>query len=243
MTIVIASDDHNFATRCQASIGDKFACYEGHISDYHALMNLIKKTQTPISILMVDISLLGEEGIHQISELLELRPDMNLVIFVPKLNQRDEISAILFGAKAYLEKSMDFSLMPKIIHAILRNEIWVDRLFVTRLLAEIRDISAAKHQEARNLHHGVKDLTCRENEIAELISSGATNRMIAETLLITERTVKAHLGTIFKKMHVKDRLQLAICLNRHHQIPVIWHGMIREETTIVNEPNKRRRRP
>jgi DNA-binding NarL/FixJ family response regulator len=227
--IVIASSDDQFSELCKASLGPSFSFYEGHIHDHHALMNLIKKHQSPITILLLDLALLGEGGINEITQLLTCRPDMHLIVFVNQVNQREEISAILFGAKAYCAKSMDFEQLPKIIQTVMQNEVWVDRLFVTRLLSEIRDISEAKHQEAQQLDHGLKNLTRRENQIAELIASGTTNRDVSELLGITERTVKAHLGSIFKKMHVKDRLQLALCLNRHHQIPQIWHGMIEEE--------------
>lgn len=225
---VIASSDERFTQQCADAVPKPEELYPGHVRDLHTLIVLLKKPQPTINVLMLDIALMGDKGVHQITEFINLRPEMHIILFVEEAEQREEISAILFGAKAYCAKGIDFKQIPKIIKAILRGEVWVDRLFVTRLLSEIQDISEAKHQEAQHLDQEIKDLTKRETQIAELVANGATNRDIAEKLSITERTVKAHLGTIFKKMHVKDRLQLAICLNRHHQIPTIWHGMLEE---------------
>mgnify|MGYP001820259774 FL=1 len=59
----------------------------------------------------------------------------------------------------------------------------------------------------------LNELTSRELMVAEQIARGATNREIAATLEISERTVKAHLSAIFKKLGVRDRVQLALAMN------------------------------
>jgi two-component system nitrate/nitrite response regulator NarL len=61
--------------------------------------------------------------------------------------------------------------------------------------------------------HELNDLTSRELMVAEQVAQGASNREIAETLEITERTVKAHLSAIFEKLGVRDRVQLALRMN------------------------------
>jgi DNA-binding NarL/FixJ family response regulator len=53
-------------------------------------------------------------------------------------------------------------------------------------------------------------LTTREREVALLAANGASNKTIASDCDITERTVKAHLAAIFEKLHLTDRLQLAL---------------------------------
>ena len=56
-------------------------------------------------------------------------------------------------------------------------------------------------------------LSDRETQVARLVSAGASNKEIAENLLITERTVKAHLSAVFEKLGVRDRLQLSLRVN------------------------------
>ena len=64
---------------------------------------------------------------------------------------------------------------------------------------------------------GVESLTEKEFAVASLVGGGASNREIAERLAMSERTVKSHLSSIFRKMDVRDRVQLALAMN---DIPV-----------------------
>jgi two-component system nitrate/nitrite response regulator NarL len=59
-----------------------------------------------------------------------------------------------------------------------------------------------------------RELTNRQRSVAVLIGGGASNKEIASTLNICERTVKAHLTEVFRALGVRDRLQLAILMNR-----------------------------
>ena len=58
------------------------------------------------------------------------------------------------------------------------------------------------------------DLTRRERQVAEAVADGLSNREIAERLSISERTVKARLTTVFQKFDVRDRVQLALLLQK-----------------------------
>jgi len=60
---------------------------------------------------------------------------------------------------------------------------------------------------------GADCLSEREVQVARLIANGASNKEIADRLVITERTVKAHLTAIFEKLGVRDRLQLSLRVN------------------------------
>ena len=59
----------------------------------------------------------------------------------------------------------------------------------------------------------LNELSSRELMVAELVAQGASNREIAEALKITERTVKAHISAILKKLGLRDRVQLALRVN------------------------------
>lgn len=219
--IVIATEDEALASRWQQALHPKHEIYDLILQDIRSLEICLKKVQ--FDILILDKKLLGTGGVHEISNLHELQPDLNIIVMTPDLDEREEIAIILFGAKAYCQYQTDLALLPKIIETVLSNELWVDRKFVTRLLSEIEDIAKAQHQEAKSLDAGLASLTPRETEIAKWVGMGASNRKIAEQLNISERTVKAHLGVIFRKMKVNDRLQLALYINRHQQIGAIWH--------------------
>ena len=58
----------------------------------------------------------------------------------------------------------------------------------------------------------LKDLTKRETQVAQAVADGCSNREIAERLNISERTVKARLTSVFQKLDVRDRVQLALLM-------------------------------
>ncbi|MCS5712098.1 LuxR C-terminal-related transcriptional regulator [Candidatus Berkiella aquae] len=220
--ILIASSDAAIATLWHKELESQFSVYEVDIHERRALDLCLKKV--PFEVLVVDLQLLGESGVNEIASLRDIQPQLHIVIMAKVPDEREEISAIIFGAKAYCHFDIQLSLLPKVINTVMANELWVDRKFVTRLLLEIEDITQAKHQEAKHLDKGIATMTPRECEIAGLVATGASNRKIAEQLSISERTVKAHLGVIFRKIGITDRLQLALYMNRHQQITSIWHG-------------------
>lgn len=220
--ILIASSDTEMATRWHQLLSTSYSIYEVDVHDRRALDVCLKKV--PFDVLVVDLQLLGDSGVNEIASLREIQPHLNIVIMARVPDEREEISAIIFGAKAYCSFNIELTILPKVIKTVMENELWVDRKFVTRLLSEIEDITHAKHQEAKHLDKGIATMTPRECEIAALVATGSSNRKIAEQLSISERTVKAHLGVIFRKIGITDRLQLALYMNRHQQLSAIWHG-------------------
>lgn len=220
--ILIASPDADLAKQWRQILAPEYDIYEIDIHDKRSLDLLLKKIT--FEVLVMDIAMIGNAGINEISSLTEIQPYLNLIVMVKIPDQREEISAVLFGAKAYCSYETGLKLLPKIVKTVLLNELWVDRKFVSRLLIEIEEITHAKHEEAQRLHKGVAMMTPRETEIALLVATGASNKTIAEQLKISERTVKAHLGVIFRKIGISDRLQLALYMNRHQQLSHIWHN-------------------
>lgn len=220
--ILIAALDSVKAREWHALLSPLHKLYELDIHDFRALELCLKKVK--FDLIVLDLDILGQSGVHEISTLKELQPQAHFVIMTKDPQSREEISAILFGAKAYCSFDMSPDIFVKMINCVLANELWVDRKFVSRLLAELEDITKVKHAEAKRLNKGVSSMTPRENEIAQLVATGASNRRIADLLGISERTVKAHLGVIFRKIGITDRLQLALYMNRHQQLSSIWRG-------------------
>ncbi|MBK7686047.1 MAG: helix-turn-helix transcriptional regulator [Rhodocyclaceae bacterium] len=62
---------------------------------------------------------------------------------------------------------------------------------------------------------GFANLTAREQQVACAVAGGASNKEVARTLNITERTIKAHVSAIFQKLGARDRLHLSLIMNGH----------------------------
>lgn len=220
--ILIASPHQEHAKHLHDVLAQHYELYDLDVYDRSKLDLCLKKVH--FDLLLLDTEILKNSGIHEITEIRAFQPKMHIVLLSPEINHRDEISAILFGAKAFCKRDIDEGLLIKVVNAVMKNEIWVDRLFVTRLLAEIEDITHLRKNEAKSLDSAVAKLTPRESQIAHYVAHGETNRKISEYLSISERTVKAHLGVIFRKMGLTDRLQLALYMNRHQQLATVWHS-------------------
>ncbi len=186
-------------------------------------LNIYLRNMEP-EILIVHLSLLGKEGIDEIAGLHELRPQTKIIIMSADFKEREELFAVLFGARAYIHEDIDPILFLKVVKRVQEGEIWVDRQFVGRLMSEIEGMSKDHHEEVVEIEKSILAMTPRESEIAELIAVGASNRRIAEKLCISERTVKAHLGVIFKKVGINDRLQLALYMNKYHHLSSLWQS-------------------
>lgn len=219
--LLIATMDDALAKLWQSALSSEYTFHETVATDKRQLAICMKKL--PIEVVLLHLPLLGSEGVTAISGLQELQPTSKVIIIAPVYDEREELTAVLFGAKAYLEDNIKMSVLLKVVQKVLLGEVWVDRMFVTRLLKEIQEITKVQHQDVVEIERGMAMMTPREEQIAELIATGASNRRIAEKLTISERTVKAHLGVIFRKIGITDRLQLALYVNKYHQIASMWH--------------------
>ncbi|MBT3045713.1 MAG: response regulator transcription factor [gamma proteobacterium symbiont of Ctena orbiculata] len=96
------------------------------------------------------------------------------------------------------------------------GEVWVGRSLLFKLMNRLSSMASPQAEE-RGMQGGSADslakLTEREREIAQHVGAGDSNKVIARKLDITERTVKAHLSSIFRKTNTKDRLQLGLLIN------------------------------
>jgi NarL family two-component system response regulator LiaR len=117
---------------------------------------------------------------------------------------QDELvfSAIKAGALSYLLKDADAETILHAIHAASRGEAILHPRIAQRLMAEVTAPTQA--QDATAL------LTPREMEVLQLIAQGHSNAEIADRLVITERTVKAHVSNLLGKLHLSDRTQAAV---------------------------------
>ncbi|HRE31702.1 MAG TPA: hypothetical protein PLD88_07000, partial [Candidatus Berkiella sp.] len=102
--ILIASSDATIATCWHKELESQFSVYEVDIHERRALDLCLKKVQ--FEVLVVDLQLLGESGVNEIASLRDIQPQLHIVIMAKIPDEREEISAIIFGAKAYCHFDM-----------------------------------------------------------------------------------------------------------------------------------------
>ncbi|WP_051229558.1 response regulator transcription factor [Paludibacterium yongneupense] len=110
------------------------------------------------------------------------------------------------GAVAYLHAYSSAELLRQALAAVESGGIWFGVSIMQRLCRQLGAIGASAPLPA--------DLSARELQVVDALRLGRSNKEIAQVLAITERTVKAHLTSIFQKFDVADRLQLLLRLTR-----------------------------
>jgi len=109
------------------------------------------------------------------------------------------------GAAGFCHVYAPLETLRQALRVVAAGELWVGRALLSRLLQRFQEIPPPAG--GVSWHVG---LTEREREVAELAAIGEANDAIASQLGITPRTVKAHLSSVFEKLAVADRLQLAL---------------------------------
>ena len=131
--------------------------------------------------------------------------------------ERKQIEVMVLGAAGYCEQTEPAELLKRALESILKGEIWLRRSLVPKVieaLTSARQIQGGdgKSQDFEDLLKLYETLSVREMEVANMIALGENNKRIALIMNISERTVKAHLSSIFRKLNIDDRLHLAIFL-------------------------------
>jgi len=116
---------------------------------------------------------------------------------------------ILHGAKAYGNSRMLPLHLTQLLKTVEKNKIWTYPE-LTAQLAKIDSIALSKESQVILQNR----LTDKEQEVVLVVLEGLSNDAIAKKLAITERTVKAHISSIFQKLHVNDRLSLVLLLKQ-----------------------------
>lgn len=132
---------------------------------------------------------------------------LSLIVLSGDPNDAEGIAVMEAGASGYCHLYANEATLRQVVEVVASGELWVGRSLLTRLLKSVHSGLPATNARAGGWR---TQLTEREIEVANMAAQGASNLGIAEVLGITERTVKAHLTSIFEKLDVADRLQLAL---------------------------------
>ncbi len=161
-------------------------------------------------ILLLDQALPKLDGPSGISGLMKLNPETKVIILTPLLSDEIEWSLFKTGIRGCCRNDIEPDQLKYVVEAVQKGELWIRRALSWYLLNELVTITQEKNKIKQAVSDLLANLTRREYEIATLVGNGESNKQIARLLAITERTVKAHLTEVFRKLDVADRLKLAL---------------------------------
>ena len=153
---------------------------------------------------LLDINMPKLDGIQLIPIIKQKSPETKVLMLTASKDKAKILNSLKAGAMGYLSKNTHTSALFKAIRIVHRGELWVERKLVAEFFHE--DIAADSDREYRQ-KNTKENLTPREQEVLCLLTTGCTNKDIANELFISEKTVKSHLNKIFRKLNVSRRLE------------------------------------
>lgn len=177
----------------------------------------------PFDIVLMDLGLPGINGIEATKRIKEKYKDVKVIIFTTHEDKEEVLACISEGADGYILKDIDNSMLPKVIRMVNMGSMWfhpnisyiekdimmnsIPKPFSTdfnNLYGNDNVLSISNGEHIRSL------LTRREYEALKLLVEGKSNNEIADIMTVSVNTAKAHVGNIFEKLSVSDRVQAAV---------------------------------
>ena len=145
---------------------------------------------------------------------LDVLPDTRVIMLTGIRDPEQHRQAVLLGAMGLVLKEKAAETVSRAIERVHAGEVWLERTLIASILND-RSRKASSAADDAELAR-IAQLTEGERELIALVGAGLRNRQIAERLVISEATVRHHLTSIFAKLDVADRFDLALFAYRHH---------------------------
>lgn len=149
--------------------------------------------------------------IDTIAKVLKSYPDSKIVVLSNAPSHAESLQALSAGAMGYAHSYSPAEMLNEIRSVVTHGGIWLGQQLLKRLIETSVKLAGNKPELVDEM---LQRLTSRERQVALEAAKGLSNKEIARVLAITERTVKAHLAATFERLGAKDRLQLALMLNK-----------------------------
>ena len=182
---------------------------------------LARLSSQPASPCLVWISSADAQWTLQLRQILQNQPDARVVLLSSTPEPGEGLRALNEGARGYTHTYGVPALLQEVALVVEHSGLWVGPDLLLRLVGSTNVALAARPASppaqlsatAAPFGSAWATLSAREAQVARSVSAGRSNKEVASLMFISERTVKAHLGAVFEKLGVRDRLQLVLRLS------------------------------
>jgi len=161
-------------------------------------------------VVLMDVRLPGEGGIEATRQITARFPRSKVVMLTSFADDELVVRAISAGAVGYVLKQVGNEELLRAIQAAARGEALLDPSTTAKLLSRVRELDRKTQEDA------FRDLSDREMDVLVHLARGKTNAEIGHVLNLSEKTVGNYVGTIFQKLHLNNRIELAVYAVEHH---------------------------
>lgn len=201
---VFVVDDHELVRRGLVDLisGEDDLTVIGQAGSVHeALHNLAAISQTPPHVAVLDVRLPDGNGIELCREVRSLYPDTQVLMLTSFSDDEALLGAVLGGASGFVIKDIKNLDLLDAIRKVARGDTLLD--------ASITQTVRSRLREASNPAGGIQELTDQERKVLEHIGLGLTNRQIANSMFLAEKTIKNYVSSLLAKLGLERRTQAA----------------------------------
>jgi len=199
---ILIADDHAIVREGQRALIETEPGMElvGEAADGVEAVHMARTLQPDV--ILLDLLMPRKGGVEAIQEIRAENAEARILVLTSFAEDDKVYSAIKAGALGYLLKDASPQELLAAIRQVNQGEPSMPPAIAHKLMLEL--------QRSSDLPLTEEPLTEREVEVLQLVAQGLPNREIAETLVISERTVRTHVSNILTKLHLANRTQAAI---------------------------------
>jgi len=214
---VLVVDDHALFRRGIVSVLANQAGISVVGEAANGLEAIEKAEKLAPDVILMDLNMPSCSGLEATQALQAKTPHINILVLTVSDNEADLFAAIKFGATGYILKNTEPEELVQAIHHIAQGGVIISPVMAIKLLTEFRN--SGTDARVKKTAGEEANLSPREDEVLRLVAQGATNKEIADSLFISENTVKTHLRNIMDKLHLANRSQAAAYAVKRGLVP------------------------
>jgi DNA-binding NarL/FixJ family response regulator len=220
---ILIAEDHTMFRKGLCAILEAAPDIEvvGEASDGQEAVQVARVVRPDV--ILMDVRMPRLDGVAATWIIKHELPDTQVILISMFQADEDVIGGLKAGAHGYVLKESPPEDLIRAIQLVHQGQAMIDSKVAGRLLLEFARLP--ERSAAAADHELYERLTAREREVLELVARGHTNSRLAEALSISLSTVKAHLRSIYRKLHVNSRLQAALVSRAAGAHPQTAHAL------------------
>ena len=171
-------------------------------------LELIKKEQPDV--VLMDLGLPGINGLEATAKVKTISPNTKVIILTSHDREEEVVASLGSGASGYCLKDIDPITLSGVIKNVAKGACWIDSNVAHLALKLFPKPDNTEIMPSMHTMETKTKLTERENEVLKLLVQGKSNTQIAQELIVSVHTAKAHVCSILQKLCVDDRVQAAV---------------------------------
>jgi len=167
-------------------------------------------------VVFTDIQSSQSSSVETIQRIRQVLPNVPIILFTHSNASTDFFLAVSAGATGYILKDISFETFVKMIALAAEGNLIITPPMARSVIELLRFVDSRKRQAKVE---GISSLSEQEKAVLALIVENATNKEIAETLFLSESTVKVHVRNIIRKVHARNRVEVRVCAIEQGLLP------------------------